>query len=101
MRVACGIHNNDVERAIETYHLMSQRFFIHASPTLFHAGTPTPQLASCFLLSMKDDSIESVYGTLKQCAIISHNAGGIGLNIHNIRATRYAYFSCSLETRLY
>lgn len=87
MRVAVGIHGNDIERAIETYHLMSQRFFTHASPTLFNAGTPHPQLSSCFLVCMKDDSIEGIYDTLKTCAMISKTAGGIGLSIHNIRAT--------------
>ena len=87
MRVALGIHEDDLERALETYHLMSQRWFTHATPTLFNAGTPNPQLASCFLLTMKDDSIEGIYDTLKQCAKISQAAGGIGLSIHNIRAT--------------
>ena len=90
MRVAVGIHGHDIERAIETYHLMSQRFFTHASPTLFNAGTPHPQLASCFLVSMREDSIEGIYDTLKTCAMISKTAGGIGLNIHCIRATGYA-----------
>lgn len=87
MRVAVGIHGEDIERAIETYHYMSQRHFTHASPTLFNAGTVHPQLASCFLVCMKDDSIEGIYETLKNCAMISKTAGGIGLNIHNIRAT--------------
>lgn len=87
MRVAVGIHGDDIERAIETYHLMSKRFFTHASPTLFNAGTPRPQLSSCFLVTMKDDSIEGIYDTLKTCALISKTAGGIGLSIHNIRAT--------------
>jgi ribonucleoside-diphosphate reductase subunit M1 len=87
MRVAVGIHGDDIERAIETYHYMSQRHFTHASPTLFNAGTVHPQLASCFLVCMKDDSIEGIYETLKNCAMISKTAGGIGLNIHNIRAT--------------
>ena len=87
MRVAVGIHGKDIERAIETYNLMSQRYFTHASPTLFNAGTPKPQLSSCFLVCMKDDSIEGIYDTLKQCAMISKTAGGIGLNIHCIRAT--------------
>ena len=87
MRVAVGIHGNDIDRAIETYQLMSQRYFTHASPTLFNAGTPHPQLSSCFLVCMKDDSIEGIYDTLKNCAMISKTAGGIGLNIHNIRAT--------------
>jgi ribonucleoside-diphosphate reductase subunit M1 len=87
MRVAVGIHGRDIERVIETYHLMSERYFTHASPTLFNAGTPHPQLSSCFLVCMKDDSIEGIYDTLKQCAMISKTAGGIGLNIHCIRAT--------------
>lgn len=87
MRVAVGIHGADVDRAIETYNLMSERYFTHASPTLFNAGTPNPQLSSCFLVCMKDDSIEGIYETLKNCAMISKTAGGIGLNIHNIRAT--------------
>lgn len=87
MRVAVGIHKDDIEAAIETYHLMSQRWFTHATPTLFNAGTPKPQMSSCFLLQMKDDSIDGIYDTLKQCAKISQSAGGIGLSIHNIRAT--------------
>lgn len=87
MRVAVGIHADDVEKVIETYNLMSQRYFTHASPTLFSAGTPKAQLASCFLVDMKEDSIEGIYDTLKTCAMISKNAGGIGLNIHRIRAT--------------
>ena len=87
MRVAVGIHENNIEQAIRTYHLMSGRWFTHASPTLFNAGTPRPQLSSCFLLCMKDDSIDGIYDTLKQCAIISKSAGGIGLSAHNIRAT--------------
>ena len=87
MRVAIGIHGRDIDRAIETYNLMSERYFTHASPTLFNAGTPHPQLSSCFLVCMKDDSIEGIYDTLKQCAMISKTAGGIGLNIHCIRAT--------------
>ncbi|KAL8697963.1 MAG: hypothetical protein Q9201_006830 [Fulgogasparrea decipioides] len=87
MRVAVGIHGEDIEKAIETYHLMSQKCFTHASPTLFNAGTPQPQLASCFLIDMKEDSIEGIYDTLKTCALISKTAGGIGLNIHRIRAT--------------
>ncbi|KAJ3188589.1 Ribonucleoside-diphosphate reductase large subunit [Gaertneriomyces sp. JEL0708] len=86
MRVAVGIHGEDVEAAIETYNCMSEKYFTHASPTLFNAGTPRPQLSSCFLLTMKDDSIEGIYDTLKTCAMISKTAGGIGLNIHNIRA---------------
>ncbi|MEI9810982.1 MAG: ribonucleoside-diphosphate reductase subunit alpha [Bacteroidota bacterium] len=87
MRVALGIHKNDIDAAIETYNLMSEKWFIHATPTLFNAGTPKPQMSSCFLLSMKDDSILGIYDTLKNCALISQSAGGIGLNIHNIRAT--------------
>jgi ribonucleoside-diphosphate reductase alpha subunit len=87
MRVAVGIHGEDVEAAIQTYNLMSERWFTHATPTLFNAGTPKPQLSSCFLLTMQDDSIEGIYDTLKQCAKISQSAGGIGLSIHNIRAT--------------
>jgi ribonucleoside-diphosphate reductase alpha chain len=87
MRVAVGIHQEDIEAAMETYHLLSQKWFTHATPTLFNAGTPKPQLSSCFLLAMKDDSIEGIYDTLKQCAQISQAAGGIGLSIHNIRAT--------------
>jgi ribonucleoside-diphosphate reductase subunit M1 len=85
MRVSVGIHGNDVERVIETYNLMSEKWFIHATPTLFNSGTPRPQLSSCFLLAMRDDSIEGIFDTLKQCAIISKNAGGIGLHVHNIR----------------
>jgi len=87
MRVAIGIHKKDIDSAIETYHLMSERWFTHATPTLFNAGTPKPQMSSCFLLAMQDDSIEGIYNTLKQCAKISQSAGGIGLSIHNIRAT--------------
>ncbi|NDK54945.1 ribonucleoside-diphosphate reductase subunit alpha [Pontibacter fetidus] len=87
MRVAVGIHKEDIESAIETYNLMSEKWFTHATPTLFNAGTPKPQLSSCFLLAMKDDSIPGIYDTLKQCAQISQSAGGIGLSIHNIRAT--------------
>lgn len=87
MRVSLGIHKDDINSAIETYHLMSERWFTHATPTLFNAGTPKPQMSSCFLLTMKDDSIEGIYDTLKQCAKISQSAGGIGLSIHNIRAT--------------
>jgi ribonucleoside-diphosphate reductase alpha chain len=87
MRVAVGIHKDDIDAAIETYHLMSEKWFTHATPTLFNAGTPKPQLSSCFLLTMKEDSIDGIYDTLKQCAQISQSAGGIGLSIHNIRAT--------------
>jgi ribonucleoside-diphosphate reductase alpha chain len=87
MRVSVGIHGRDMEAAIETYHLMSEKWFIHATPTLFNAGTPKPQLSSCFLLTMQGDSIPGIFGTLKQCAEISQSAGGIGLSIHGIRAT--------------
>lgn len=87
MRVAIGIHKNDIDAAIETYNLMSEKWFVHATPTLFNAGTPKPQMSSCFLLSMKEDSIDGIFETLKRCAVISQSAGGIGLNIHNIRAT--------------
>ncbi|KAL5269020.1 hypothetical protein ACHWQZ_G002745 [Mnemiopsis leidyi] len=86
MRVSLGIHWNDIEAAIQTYNLMSEKFFTHASPTLFNSGTVRPQLASCFLLTMTDDSIDGIYDTLKQCAMISKSAGGIGVNVHNIRA---------------
>lgn len=86
MRVAVGIHMEDVEAAIETYNLLSEKWFTHATPTLFNAATPKPQLSSCFLLTMKDDSIDGIYDTLKQTAKISQSAGGIGLSIHNIRA---------------
>jgi len=85
MRVAIGIHKNDIDSAIETYNLMSERWFTHATPTLFNAGRPRPQLSSCFLLTMADDSIEGIYDTLKQCALISKFGGGIGLNVHCIR----------------
>lgn len=87
MRVAIGIHGRDIPRVIELYNMMSQRYFTHASPTLFNAGTPNPQMSSCFLVAMKDDSIDGIYDTLKTCALISKSAGGIGLHIHNIRAT--------------
>jgi ribonucleoside-diphosphate reductase alpha subunit len=87
MRVAIGIHKDDLQAAIKTYNLMSEGWFTHATPTLFNAGTPKPQMSSCFLLTMKDDSIEGIYDTLKSCAQISQSAGGIGLAIHNIRAT--------------
>jgi len=87
MRVSIGIHLNDLKAAKETYELMSKRYFTHATPTLFNSGTPKPQMSSCFLLTMKDDSIEGIYDTLKQTAKISQSAGGIGLSIHNIRAT--------------
>ena len=87
MRVAVGIHKDDMESAIETYNMMSEGWFTHATPTLFNAGTPKPQMSSCFLLTMKEDSISGIYDTLKQCAKISQNAGGIGLAIHDIRST--------------
>ncbi len=87
MRVAIGIHKDDIDGALKTYDLMSERWFTHATPTLFNAGTPKPQLSSCFLLQVSDDSIDGIYDTLKQCAKISQSAGGIGLSIHNIRAT--------------
>ncbi|MBD3748251.1 MAG: ribonucleoside-diphosphate reductase subunit alpha [Sphingobacteriales bacterium] len=87
MRVAVGIHKRDLESVIKTYELMSERWFIHATPTLFNAGTPKPQMSSCFLVAMKDDSIEGIYGTLTQTAKISQSAGGIGISIHNVRAT--------------
>ena len=87
MRVSVGIHLDDLESVIETYELMSKKFFTHATPTLFNAGTPKPQMSSCFLLAMQDDSIDGIYDTLKQTAKISQSAGGIGLSIHNIRAT--------------
>lgn len=87
MRVAVGIHKDDIAAAIETYNLMSERWFTHATPTLFNAGTPKPQMSSCFLLTVKEDSIDGIYDTLKSCAKISQSAGGIGLSIHNIRAT--------------
>jgi ribonucleoside-diphosphate reductase alpha chain len=87
MRVSIGIHLDDIEAALETYELMSKRYFTHATPTLFNSGTPKPQMSSCFLLTMKDDSIDGIYDTLKQTAKISQSAGGIGLSIHNVRAT--------------
>ncbi len=87
MRVAVGIHGAELESVIETYNLLSERWFTHATPTLFNAGTPKPQMSSCFLLTMQEDSIEGIYDTLRQCAKISQSAGGIGLSIHNVRAT--------------
>jgi len=87
MRVAIGIHGDDIDAVIETYHLMSQKYFTHATPTLFNAGTPRPQLSSCFLIAMEEDSIGGIYNTLKDCALISKWAGGIGMHIHNVRAT--------------
>jgi ribonucleoside-diphosphate reductase alpha chain len=86
MRVSIGIHGADLEAVKETYDLMSQKYFIHATPTLFNAGTPRPQLSSCYLIAMEDDSIDGIYNTLKDCALISKYSGGIGLHIHNIRA---------------
>ena len=86
MRVAVGIHHGSIEKALETYDLMSQGYFTHATPTLFNSGTPTPQMSSCFLLTMQDDSLVGIYDTLKQCALISKSAGGIGLSIHHIRS---------------
>ena len=88
MRVSIGIHGTDIKAAIGTYNLMSDKWFTHATPTLFNSGTPKPQMSSCFLLTMRDDSIEGIFDTLKQTAIISKNAGGIGLAIHCIRATK-------------
>ncbi len=87
MRVSVGIHKDDIDSAIETYRLMSEKWFTHATPTLFNAGTPKPQLSSCFLLAMEEDSISGIFNTLRRCAEISQSAGGIGLSIHNIRAT--------------
>ena len=87
MRVSVGIHYDDLDSAIDTYNLMSKKFFTHATPTLFNSGTPKPQLSSCFLLTMKEDSIDGIYDTLKQTAKISQSAGGIGLSIHNVRST--------------
>ena len=86
LRVSVGMHMNDIDSALETYDLISQKYFTHASPTLFNSGTNKPQLSSCFLVHMKDDSIEGIYETLKDTALISQSAGGIGINIHNIRA---------------
>lgn len=86
MRVAVGIHADNIEKVVETYNLLSEKWFTHATPTLFNAGTPKPQLSSCFLLTMKEDSIDGIYDTLKQCAKISQSAGGIGLSIHHVRA---------------
>jgi ribonucleoside-diphosphate reductase alpha subunit len=88
MRVAIGVHGDNLPKILETYDYLSQGWFIHATPTLFNAGTPTPQMSSCFLLTMKDDSIEGIYETLKQTALISKSAGGIGVAIHNIRASK-------------
>tara|TARA_Y100000389_G_scaffold158205_1_gene159565 strand:+ start:1142 stop:3493 length:2352 start_codon:yes stop_codon:yes gene_type:complete len=87
LRVALGIHGEDIEKVRTTYEHMSQKYFTHATPTLYNAGTPHPQLSSCFLEAMEDDSIDGIYNTLKDCALISKWAGGIGLHIHNIRAS--------------
>ncbi len=87
-RVSIGIHGEDVERVVETYDAMSKGLFIHATPTLFNAGTPRPQMSSCFLVANKDDSIDGIYDTVKECAQISKWAGGIGLHVHNIRANK-------------
>ena len=86
LRVAVGIHHENIAKALETYDLMSQGYFTHATPTLFNSGTPTPQMSSCFLLTMQDDSLDGIYDTLKQCALISKSAGGIGLSIHHVRS---------------
>ena len=88
MRVSVGIHLNDIDRVLETYKHLSERYFTHATPTLFNAGTPNPQMSSCFLTCMKADSIDGIYDTLKNCAIISKYAGGIGMSISNIRASQ-------------
>jgi len=87
LRVSIGIHGNDIDKIKETYHYMSNKYFTHATPTLFNAGTPHPQLSSCYLIAMEDDSIDGIYNTLKDCALISKWAGGIGLHIHNVRAS--------------
>ncbi len=87
MRVAIGIHFEDLDKAFETYHLMSNKWFTHATPTLFNAGTPKPQCSSCFVQTMKDDSLMGIYSTLYDSAMISKSAGGIGLSIHKIRAS--------------
>jgi len=92
MRVSLGLWVNNLDKGLETYDMMSRKLFTHATPTLFNAGTPRPQLSSCFLLAMKDDSISGIYETLKECALISQNAGGIGLHIHNIRAKGSAIY---------
>ena len=86
MRVALGIHGSDIKEALKTYDLMSEKYFIHATPTLFNSGTTRPQLSSCFLLSMREDSINGIYSSLRDCALISKWAGGIGIHIHNVRA---------------
>ena len=87
LRVSIGIHGNDIEKVKETYYYMSNKYFTHATPTLFNAGTNTPQLSSCYLIAMESDSIDGIYNTLKDCALISKMAGGIGLHIHNVRAS--------------
>ena len=87
MRVALGIHKTDLESVFQTYELMSKRWFTHATPTLFYSGTCTPQMSSCFVVTMQDDSLEGIYSTLFKCAMISKSAGGIGLSIHKIRAS--------------
>ena len=88
MRVSIGIHKDDLEGALETYEgSLIKKYMTHATPTLFNAGTPKPQMSSCFLLTMQEDSIDGIYDTLKQTAKISQSAGGIGLSIHNVRAT--------------
>jgi len=87
MRVSVGIHLGDIDRVLETYNLLSQRFFTHATPTLFNAGTPNPQMSSCFLMCVKEDSIDGIYDTLKNCAVISKYAGGIGMSVSNVRAS--------------
>ena len=86
MRVSIGIHVNDIDSVIETYKYMSDKYFTHATPTLFNSGTKNNQLSSCFLLTMKEDSISGIFDTLKQCALISKSAGGIGLSIHDVRS---------------
>jgi ribonucleoside-diphosphate reductase subunit M1 len=86
MRVAIGIHGEDIERAIETYDLMSRRYFVHATPTLFNSGTPHPQNSSCYLINLESDSIDGIYNTIKECAQISKYAGGIGMHIHHVRS---------------
>ena len=87
MRVSLGIHGDDLESAKQTYDLMSNKYFTHATPTLFNSGTPRPQMSSCYLLAMEKDSIEGIYNTLKDCALISKWAGGIGLHMSNVRAS--------------
>lgn len=87
MRVSLGIHGTDLDAAFETYDLMSRKYFTHATPTLFNAGTPLPQMSSCFLMQIKEDSIDGIFDTLKQCATVSKHAGGVGLSVHNVRAT--------------